>query len=160
MVLRRWEYYKIIWFFRRSGEGLTLETSAFESLYGGQLLSFRYTSPPTKPRRPHNCCSLPVPVRDALQSGLSQTKRMIKQIMALAQRDNKNASNMLGIKSREKWLSFFRKNLNKSTNLSTNLFIKMLLFKSVHFVATVRHDPHPPEKNITFKWQESNLICR
>ena len=45
VVLRRWEYYKIIWFYQlswqcklatnRSDEGLTLETSAFESLYGG-----------------------------------------------------------------------------------------------------------------------------
>ena len=46
MVLRRWEYYKIIWFYKLSwqcklatvkSEGLTLETSAFESLYGGQF---------------------------------------------------------------------------------------------------------------------------
>ena len=35
VVLRRWEYYKIIWI--RSDEGLTLETSASESLYGGQF---------------------------------------------------------------------------------------------------------------------------
>ena len=33
VVLRRWEYYKI----NRSDEGLTLETSASESLYGGQF---------------------------------------------------------------------------------------------------------------------------
>lgn len=51
---------------------------------------------PTKPSRPHNCCSLPVPVRNALQSSLSQTKR-----------DNENARSMLTLKSREKWLFFF-----------------------------------------------------
>ena len=38
VVPRLWEYYKIIWFYQlRSDEGLTLETSAPESLYGGQF---------------------------------------------------------------------------------------------------------------------------
>ena len=48
-MLRRWEYYKIIWFYHLSRQrkeirkltfrdfGLTLETSGFESLYGGQF---------------------------------------------------------------------------------------------------------------------------
>ena len=38
MVLRRWEYYRIIWSERIvADEGLALETLAFESLYGGEF---------------------------------------------------------------------------------------------------------------------------
>ena len=45
VVLRRWEYYKII----RSDEGLTLKTSASKSLYGGQ---FTLSSQLIKPNYP------------------------------------------------------------------------------------------------------------